>query len=201
LLAVLFCPDQIVRACAIAPKDPLRIFVLDFEAGQNMYQMDYFIPGEKKVAAFSFGDDIKMQLLETAGSDKIPEKLDIKTKIDLDALEGILEDEMKNRSISEEIKKIIAVLQMHEGKKIWNLHCVLSGLGILRAHVEDATETILKMEKISMIDIMKHIPKQALMGMSQGQGMGAGVQSGSEENISEEDVAKKQIDKLDNLEK
>lgn len=135
-------------------------FVLDFEAGQNLHQIDYYIPKEKKVAAFNLGEgEVEFKILDML-TDKVPEKLNIKTKIDLDALKGILEDEMKNRNMTEEIRKIIAVLQTIEGDKIWNLNCVLSGMEILRAHVEDKSESVLKMERASVMDYIKKVPGQ-----------------------------------------
>jgi len=144
-------------------------FILDLEMGQNIHQIDYYLPSEKKVAAFSLDGEVSVKILE-ALTKKIPEKLDIQTKIDLDELQGILEDEMKNRSMTEEIKKIIAVLQVIEGKKIWNLNCILSGMSLLRAHVEDKSKTILLMEKSSLMDLMKKVPMHELRmgGKSEG---------------------------------
>lgn len=132
-------------------------FILDFEMGKNVHQIDYYIPSKKKVAAFTLDQGINLQILETLNQ-KTPEKLDLATKIDLDALKGILEDEMKNRSITQDIKKIIAIIQNINGKKIWNLNCVLSGMDILRAHVEDESKTVLKMEKSSIMDYVKKMP-------------------------------------------
>lgn len=136
-------------------------FILDFESGNNIHQIDYYIPSEKKIAAFTLDGGITMQILNTMSA-AVPEKLDIKTNIDLDALQGILQDEMKNRNITEEIRKIIAIVQNINGKKIWNLNCVLSGMNILKAHVDDESKTILKMEKSSIMDYMKRIPAGAL---------------------------------------
>lgn len=140
-------------------------FILDLDMGQNIHQIDFFIPSQKKFAAFSLDDKIKFQVLESV-TDKKPEKLDIKTNTDLDELKGILQDEMKNKSMTEDIKKIIAVLQNIQGKKVWNLNCVLSGMEILKAHIDDESKTILRMEKVSLMDIMKKIPVQGLQGMS-----------------------------------
>ena len=139
-------------------------FILDFEMGQNMHQIDYYIPSTKKVAAFSLDKQVTLQILESM-TKKMPEKLDIKTKIDLDELKGIILDEMKNRSMTEDVKKIIAVLQNIDGKNIWNINCVLTGMEILRAHIEDNSKSVLKMEKISMNDIMKRISPEALAQM------------------------------------
>lgn len=140
-------------------------FVIDLEAGKHIHQIDFYVPKEKKVAAFTLDHGITMQMMSMVNS-KIPEKLDLQTKIDLLALRGILEDEMKNRNITEEIRKIIAVLQNIDGKKIWNVNCVLSGMGILRAHVEDETKSILKMEKASIMDYIKKMSPQDLQKMS-----------------------------------
>ena len=134
-------------------------FVLDFETGQNMHQIDYYIPSEKKVAAFTLDEAVSIQIMETI-NEKTPEKLDVRTNTDLDELKGILEDEMKNRSMTEEIKKIIAVIQNIEGKKIWILNCVLSGMEILKSHVDDESKTVLKMERASILDLIKKLPGQ-----------------------------------------
>ena len=157
-------------------------FVLDYEAGSNIHQIDYYVPSKKKVAAFNLDGNVEVRLLDMMHPDKKPEKLDIKTKIDLDALKGILEDEMKNRSITENIKKCVAVIQMIDGKKLWILNCILSGMEILKAHIEDESKTVLKMEKANMLDYVKKIPMQQLGG----------------QKISKEDL-QKQIEQLDKL--
>lgn len=137
-------------------------FILDLETQNNLHQIDYYVPKEKKIAAFTVDNGVTMQMLDMMNSKLVPEKLDIQTNIDLDSLPGILEDEMKNRSITEEIKKIIAIVQTIEGKKIWNLNCVLSGMGILKAHVDDESKTVLKMEKSSIMDYLKKVPMNGL---------------------------------------
>ena len=157
-------------------------FVLDYESGMNVHQIDYYVPSKKKVAAFNLDGDVEVRLLDMMQKEKIPEQLDIKTKIDLDTLKGILEDEMKNRSITESVKKCVAVIQMVNGKKLWVLNCVLSGMEILKAHVDDESKTVLKMEKSSMLDYVKKIPGQ----------------QSAVPKLSKEDLAK-QIEQLDKL--
>lgn len=137
-------------------------FVLDLEGGMNVHQIDFYVPNEKKIAAFSLDGEISVKLLETL-NDKVPEKLNMDTNIDLDALSGILSDEMKNRGMSENIRKIIAVIQNIDGKRIWNLNCVLSGMEILKSHIEDESQTVLKIEKASILDIMKKMPTPKLL--------------------------------------
>ncbi len=146
-------------------------FILDLEMGKNLHQIDYYVPTEKKIAAFTLDGGVTMQMLDMMNNKLVPEKLEITTKVDLDALKGILEDEMKNRNITDDIKKIIAIIQTIDGKKIWNLNCVLSGMSILKAHIDDESETVLKMEKASIMDLLKKIPGGALPGMGGAKGI------------------------------
>ena len=162
-------------------------FVLDYESGNNVHQIDYYVPSKKKVAAFNLDGDVEVRLLDMMHKEKVPEKLDLKTKIDLDALKGILEDEMKNRSITESIKKCVAVIQTLSGKKLWVLNCVLSGMEILKAHIEDESRTVLKMEKASMMDYIKKLP-----------GTGNAIQQNQQPKLSNGDL-EKQIEQLDKL--
>lgn len=138
-------------------------FILDLEGGGNLHQIDFYVPGKKKIAAFSLDGEVSFKLLDSIDKKSVPKKLDIETKIDLDALQGILTDEMRNRGMSEEIKKIIAVIQNIDGKRIWNLNCVLTGMEILKSHVEDESQTVLKIEKTSVLDIMKKLPAPNLL--------------------------------------
>ncbi len=183
-------------------------FILDLESGQNLHQLDYYIPSKRKVAAFTLDKQVTMQLMDMFHG-KAPEKLDAKTNIDLESLSGILKDEMKNRSITEDIKKIIAILQNIKGKKIWNLNCILSGMSILNAHIEDSSGTVLKLEKKSFMDVMQKIPASALRAQQQQQQI---PQSQSPESEQEQEIAvptstlpsknaEDQIKKLDALEK
>ncbi len=179
-------------------------FILDLEFGKNIHQIDFYVPSEKKIAAFTLDGGVNMQLVHTMGG-KVPEELDLKTKIDLDALPGILLDEMKNRSMTEDIKKIIAIIQNINGKKIWNLSCILSGMEILRAHVEDESKTVLKMEKSSMMDLIKKMPVGQGLPM-QDQGNTGGAEVGNDEvvgngaEINANDL-KEKIKKLAELQK
>ena len=176
-------------------------FVLDFEGKNNVHQIDYYVPSKKKIAAFTLDNHVTMQMLDLLNA-KNPEKLDIKTNMDLDQLSGILEDEMKNRTITAEIKKIIAVLQTIEGKKVWNLSCVLSGMGILNAHVEDSSKSVLKMEKKSILDFVQKMNPEEFKAKLDQKNNVAGKKNQNVETAVEnvkEDV-KQQIEKLNQLE-
>ena len=142
-------------------------FILDLETGRNVHQLDFYVPKERKIAAFTLDKGVVFQMLNLVDMKMIPEKLDLSKSIDLDTLRGILTDEMRNRGMSEDIKKIIAVIQNIKGKKIWNLNCVLSGMELLNSHVEDDTSTVLRIEKSSMMDLMKKINPKDLVKTSE----------------------------------
>jgi len=170
-------------------------FVIDFESGNNLHQIDYYVPSKKKFAAFTLDKGVQIQLMNSLDK-KIPNKLDMKTNIDLDSLHGIIEDEMKNRNITQSIKKMIAVIQNLNGKKVWNVNCVLSGMDILKVHVEDSSETILKMEKNSMMDYIKRMPNLNQQAQTQTQA------SPSQPQVMQKpskEVLEKQIAQLDKL--
>jgi len=165
-------------------------FVLDYETGKNMHQLDYILPNGK-IATFFLDEGVKMKISEQALKKELPElKSEIKT--DLDALKGIVEDEMKNRTVTEKVKKIIAILHILDNKPVWNLQCILDGLSLLNVHVNDADKSILKFEKHSLMEFIK--PALSSMQMQgqmpsqmQVQTLGAEGTEGKPE-ISQEDI-------------
>lgn len=169
-------------------------FVIDFEEGKNLHQIDYYVPSKKKVAAFTLDKNILVQMLSLLDK-RVPEQLDSRTAIDLESLNGIIQDEMKNRNITQSIKKMIAVVQNQKGKAVWNVNCVLSGMDLLKVHVEDATRTVLRMEKSSLMEYIKRIPglQQATGAPQAGGNAKAGSQGITKEAI-EEKIA--QLDKM-----
>ncbi len=176
-------------------------FVMDFETKKNIIQIDYYIKAKKKVAAFSLEDRVSMQLLDSPDTKDTLKELDTNVKIDLDELSGILDDEMKNRGISESLKKIVAVLHMNdENKLMWNLNCMLSGMTLLRAHVEDESKTVSKMEKVSLFDVVKQMPGAKQMGQQ------PSAQQVSAQNLKnlkpaeKKQLMKSELEKLDKLE-
>ena len=133
-------------------------FILDFETGKNMHQIDYLLPN-KKIATFTLDEGVKFQISKMPKNVKGNLKeIRSNAKLDLDMLKGSVQDEMKNKIVTEKIKKIIAVLQVLDKKLIWNLTCFLDGLGILQVHIDDEDGSILKFEKYSILDFVRHMP-------------------------------------------
>jgi len=131
-------------------------FILDFETGKEIHQLDYMLKNGK-IATFSLEDGIKVHVSGAPFKKKLPE-IRGNIEIDLKALRGIVEDEMKNRVITDSIKKIIAVLQVVDGRTVWNLNCITNNLNILQVHIDDASGTILRFMKYSILDFVKTMP-------------------------------------------
>lgn len=144
-------------------------FVLDFQGGKNQSSVDFYNPPNKKMTSFKFEDkiiavplDIPPEMIDV---NIVPEKLQGEPKIELEELKGILIDEMHNRGMTYEIQKIIVILQYFDGRLIWNCTALLSGLALLKTHIEDSTKSVLLMEKSSFFDFIKPVnvkPGQSL---------------------------------------
>lgn len=133
-------------------------FVLDFEGGKDVHQIDYRLPNGK-IATFFLDGDIKLKISEQAVKKDLP-KVGGKINTDIEALKGIVEDEMKNRTVTEKIRKMIAILHTLDNRPVWNLQCILDGLGILLVHIDDSDQTVLKFERHSLMDLIKQVPGQ-----------------------------------------
>ena len=154
-------------------------FVLDFETDKNIHQVDYALP-DKKIATFLLDDGAKYKISEQALKKKLPE-IKEEAETDIDALKGIVEDEMKNRTVTEKIRKMIAILHIVDDKLIWNIQCILDGLVFLSIHVDDSDQSILKFEKHSLLDLIK-TPSQVMLAQPKPE-----AEQAPQEQISEEE--------------
>lgn len=163
-------------------------FILDYETDKHSHQIDYLLP-DGRIATFNLDEGINFKLSDKTlgkGQKALPE-IKQEANTDLDMLKGIVEDEMKNRIVTDKIKKIIAVLHIMDNKLVWNLQCLLDGLGILNVHVDDVDKSVLKFEKHSLMELIKVIPNQL-------QGKNKQAQKISEKEIKElEEQLKKNL--------
>ncbi|MGA2130492.1 MAG: hypothetical protein ABSG05_02680 [Candidatus Pacearchaeota archaeon] len=147
-------------------------FVRDFTEGKNETQVDFYSPKKKKIISFKAEGKIEKMLdkkAQTLGNKKfIPKELKEITKIDIDEIKSTLQDEMHNREMTYTIEKVLAFLTTMDDKPVWNCTGFLQGLGLLQAHVDDETNTVLFMDKKSLFDMIKFT----------GQGLGAGAGQG-----------------------
>src|SRR3989344_2315662 len=122
-------------------------FVLDFATKKNMHQLDYYIPEKQKMQTFILdGEEVTSKEDDTINK-KVPRKIDKRITLDLDILKKLIEDEMKNRTITTKLQKIIAIIQNADGKLVWNLNCITTDMGVLKVHISDSDHSILKFDK------------------------------------------------------
>lgn len=134
-------------------------FVLDYEQNSNQQQLDYSLKNGK-VFTFYLNDANKITFKEAeiikGKEQKIP-PLNPNIKVEVDELKEMIEKEMEKQDIQNRINKIIAILQNHENKQIWNLTCMLEGMNLLQVHIDCMTKDIIKFEKRSLFDFIKKI--------------------------------------------
>jgi len=132
-------------------------FVIDYQNQANQQQLNYFLQ-DGKIFTFIFDKEITIKEAETIEGRKIELKnLNKEIKADLDDVENILKMEFETRRIGKKLNKIIAILQIHEGRQIWNLTLMLEGFDIIQCHIDSFSGEILKFEHKSMFDFVKKV--------------------------------------------
>ncbi len=164
-------------------------FVIDFEQNNNIHQLDFYVPSKKKIAAFTLDDEVIVQMLDSM-NDVEPEKLEPSVNVDLEELKGIVQDEMKNRGFSENINKMIAILQNVGDKKIWHVNCVLTGMHVLKSKIDDSDKSILEMDKKSMMDFVKKIAPDKLAKGAESQEINPKITIGGEKESDVDNEAR-----------
>ena len=138
-------------------------FVRDFSGPQKETQVDFYSPKIKKIVSFKVeGNKVERAPIhkkaETLTHKKfVPKPMKDTIKMDVDEMQPTLMDEMHNRGMTYEIEKILAFLNITDDRVLWNCTGFLKGLGLLQAHVEDSTGTVLFMDKKSFFDIIKKV--------------------------------------------
>ena len=129
-------------------------FILDLLENNNQRSLDYKI--QQKIFTFSLNEnnEITMREDELIQSDKPLEKIYSDIRIDLDEVSNIAEKEAIKNNIRNKFQKIIAILQLHEGKEVWNLTCMLDNLIILNIIIDSETREIIKFDRKSMADFI-----------------------------------------------
>ena len=151
-------------------------FIRDFNGPQNETQVDFYSPQKKEIISFKVGKGVERipvpkKAFTITHKKFVPKPLNENIKMDLDALKPTLVDEMHNRDMTYEIEKILAVLNIADDRAIWNCTGFLKGLGLLQAHVEDQSQSVLFMEKHSLMDMIR-FPGGGMPGMGGQPGMG-----------------------------
>lgn len=131
------------------------ILRLKDQTANNEYSLDY----RTKEQIFTFKipviGEIIMQKDEIIESAKPLEEINPQINSDIDEIITIVERAFLRNSMKNKLEEIIAVLQNHEGKTIWNLTCMCEGLVIINVHVDAVTGNVTKFEKKNLLDFVK----------------------------------------------
>lgn len=127
-------------------------FVRDYESGNDVVQLDFQCG--KDIAAFNIGDKISVKIEKPMKEEKVPEMKGA-VKIDLNEVESIIKKELEKQKMGKSIKKIIAILQIHEKRVIWNVTNILETFAILSIHIDALSGNVLKSEKANLFDFFK----------------------------------------------
>jgi hypothetical protein len=129
-------------------------FILDLIENNNQRSIDYKL--QQRIFTFSLSDidEITLTEDELIQSDKPLEKISPDIKIDLYELSNIAEKEALANNIKNRFQKIIAILQLHEGKNVWNLTCMLDSLIILNIIIDAEAGDIIKFDRKSIADFV-----------------------------------------------
>ena len=129
-------------------------FILDLLENNNQRSLDYKVGGKIFTFSLNESNEITMEEDELIQSDKPLEKISPDIKIDLDEVSNIAEKEAIKNNIKNKFQKIIAILQLHEGKEVWNLTCMLDNLIILNILIGSETGGIIKFDRKSIADFI-----------------------------------------------
>ncbi|MEK6840733.1 MAG: hypothetical protein AABX79_02140 [Nanoarchaeota archaeon] len=134
-------------------------FLRDFDEGNNETQVDFYSPLKKHLISFKIDKQVEKVENKHAktitGKKFIPQPLPENIKMDVDEMKSTILDEMHNRDMTYEIEKVLAFLNVTDGAAVWNCTGFLKGLGLVQAHVEDKSASVLFMEKKSLFDLIK----------------------------------------------
>lgn len=136
-------------------------FILRLKAGLNDFSLDY--RDNSEIYSFKIPENANEEI--TMHADKIMEqqkpldKLEINAKtilkLDLECLEGQIKDELSKLAIKNPLEEIISVLQITEGKPMWNLTIMLEGFTIITSLINPLTGDVVKFEKKNLFDFVK----------------------------------------------
>ncbi len=146
----------------------VAFLILDLEQKSEQIQLDYFLPEQNKIAAFSHplgpvgssprdsepkihDNIISVQEGKTEPAEiKSMIKQTTQIKIDIDDLEEKSNQLIKENNSTIIPTKIIAILK----DDIWNLTCMDNALGIIRIKINAITEEIQDFDKGSLMNFM-----------------------------------------------
>jgi hypothetical protein len=138
-------------------------FILNLKSGVFEYSLDY--REDKNIFTFKIplGEEaISLIKEEIIDIQKPLEKISCDTQVDIPELRELIEKQLITNNIKNKLEEIIAVLQMIDNQKVWNLTCMCEGFTIISMHIHSETQGVLKFEKRNLLDFVKMGKKEDL---------------------------------------
>ena len=122
-------------------------FIMDLKQKTETIQLDFFLPEQKKITAFEY-PFIKAKIFDEEMKSMTPQATEI--KINIDDLESVCKEIIKNNDSLIIATKIIAILKDNQ----WNLTCMDDMLGIVRIKINAINGKQIAFSKGSLMDFM-----------------------------------------------
>jgi len=132
-------------------------FILNFKNDTGDYSLDY--RNDKQIFSFKIpmgeSKNIVMEASDIFEKQTPLAEITCDTQVDLEDLREIVEENLAKNNIKNRLEEIIAVLQMIDNNKIWNMTCMCEGFTIISCQVHSETAGVLKFEKKNLLDFVK----------------------------------------------
>lgn len=133
-------------------------FIRDYKEENNQTSIDYSTG--KDITSFTpNGEGFNINQEPILDPTQPLNKIDSEIKVDIDQLKELVEKALQENKVSNKLEKIIAVLQNHDHKTIWNLTCMCEGMKIILVHIDAQSGEILKFQNKSLFDFVRPMKK------------------------------------------
>ena len=137
-------------------------FIIDLEnkekSSEDKYNLDFYIPSEKKVFSFQLDNKIKLSPVERP-DEKAPEKVPMNDNFDFDKIKELITREMEFKRINNKIQKMLFSLQGKDGKDFLLGTIFISGFGMVKVTIDLKEKRITDFEKKSFFDMLNIVRK------------------------------------------
>ena len=132
-------------------------FILNFKSNVFDYSLDY--RNDKQIFSFKIPlGESKNIIMETSDifEKQTPiQEINCDVQVDIEDLREIVEENLIKNNIKNKLEELIAVLQIIEGSKVWNLTCMCEGFTIISCQIHSETAGVLKFDKRNLLDFVK----------------------------------------------
>ncbi len=137
-------------------------FVIDNEGKDNQVHFDYYVPDKRELFSFQLEGEIKKARVDILDDKWIPEKVS-NYNFEFEDVEELIVEKMKEEKLKNKLQKILLSLQKikpegeSESKNYLIGTVFISGLGMIKVHIDLKEMKIVLFEKKSVFDMVKRV--------------------------------------------